>query len=147
MNFFYLTIPIVIFSSDEYIVNNSVFFRCADYFICHVGGDFIVIFEDSSKLVLFGREVIKRLDSVVAKYYSKEDLDKGFIETYNREGVFLKNFLNISIVVFEYKDFFENSANEICADIIRAKRKAKKLNDVSSNNNEELWDFKRIMIY
>ncbi len=98
-------------------------------FIGHIGGDdFVVILNDNTRVNTIGNDIVKRFDEKITDFYSKEDLEKGYIETYNRDGNLEKlGIMGISIIVVDYRDFIENSWDELYKKMMRLKKEAKKV--------------------
>lgn len=98
-------------------------------FIGHIGGDdFVVILNDYTRTDAIGNDIVKRFDEKITDFYSKEDLEKGYIETQNRDGVLEKlGIMGISIIVVDYRDFIENSVDNVYKKMMRLKKEAKKV--------------------
>lgn len=84
------------------IMNNVHFKEEDNNFVGHIGGDdFMAIVEDTEYEKIC-QNIIIEFDKNVRKYFTKEDLEKGFLEVPNRKGV-LEEFplTSISIGVVE----------------------------------------------
>jgi diguanylate cyclase (GGDEF)-like protein len=85
-----------------------------DNFIGHVGGDdFVAIIEkyDYDKLC---QNIIAEFDEEVPKYYTEDDVERGFVEVANRRGI-IEQFpiVSISIAVVEVEKGKYNNTLEI----------------------------------
>jgi diguanylate cyclase (GGDEF)-like protein len=55
-------------------------------FIGHVGGDDFVVITDAERAEGISKSIIKKFDSRITHYYSKEDIERGYIASKNRKG-------------------------------------------------------------
>lgn len=96
-------------------------------FVGHVGGDdFVIILKNCQSTELIGNEIIKRFDEKIKEFYSEDDLKNKYIETYNRDGELEKiPIMGLSIITITYKDFQENSIDDVYKKLMKCKRKAK----------------------
>lgn len=115
-------------------LSNILFNVVLDYgafedFIGHIGGDdFVVILNDKTRADAIGNAIVKRFDEKIVDFYSKEDLERGYIETNNRDGVLEKfGITSISIIIVDYRDFLENPLDKIYEKMMRLKKEAKKV--------------------
>ena len=80
-----------------------------DSFVGHIGGDdFVAIVSADSNVDKICQDIIVDFDSNVLKFFSDEDLDKGFIEIPNRKGIieeFPLTSLSIGVVVVDKTRF------------------------------------------
>ncbi len=78
---------VILFTSQvfEKVAQSSYCETCA--FVGHIGGDDFVLAIPSKVSVEFIEEIIRQFDEGIKKYYSKEDLSKGFIRTEDRRGI------------------------------------------------------------
>lgn len=99
-------------------------------FVGHIGGDdFVIILNNCQITDLIGNEIIKRFDEKIREFYSEKDLKNNYIETYNRDGELEKlGIMGISIITITYKDFQENSIDNVYKKLMKCKRKAKTIN-------------------
>ncbi len=92
-----------------------------DIFIGHVGGDDFVITLGNDIADAFADMFIQSFDKMITQFYTKTDLDLGYIVSTNRAGKMVKfPFVSISISGVDlsqgdYKSYLEVS--DICADI------------------------------
>ncbi len=57
-------------------------------FVGHIGGDdFVAIVPMSENVEVICQNIVADFDSQVGKYFSKEDLEKGYLEVPNRKGI------------------------------------------------------------
>ncbi len=83
----------------------------ADCFIGHVGGDDFVAIISKTDYDILCQNMILDFDSKVSKYYTQEDIDRGYVEVANRRGI-IEQFpiVSISISVVEVdKDKYKNT--------------------------------------
>lgn len=59
---------------------------CEDCFLGHIGGDDFVFVVPVEKCVAVADEIIRRIDRGIDEFYSKEDLQRGYVVATNREG-------------------------------------------------------------
>ena len=79
-------------------------------FIGHIGGDDFVAIVPTLDCEELCKNIIANFDSQVTKYFTEEDIEKGYIEVANRKGI-IEQFplTSISIAVVEVeKDRFSN---------------------------------------
>ena len=93
----------------------------SDSFIGHVGGDDFIAIVSKNDYEKLCQEIILDFDSQVSEYYTKEDVDRGYVEVANRRGI-IEQFplVSISIGVVEVdKDRYKNALEigEISAQI------------------------------
>lgn len=92
------------------ILKNVHFQEYDNSFVGHIGGDDFVAIVSSTDYDTLCQNIIHDFDTEVAKYFSKEDVKKGFIEVANRRGVieqFPLTSISIGVVEVE-KDRFNN---------------------------------------
>ena len=59
---------------------------CEDCFLGHIGGDDFVFVVPVEKCAAVADEIIQRIDRGIDEFYSKEDLQRGYVVATNREG-------------------------------------------------------------
>jgi diguanylate cyclase (GGDEF)-like protein len=59
----------------------------SENFVGHVGGDDFVAVISMTNYEDLCKEIIKDFDDNIYKYYSEEDIERGFVEVANRRGV------------------------------------------------------------
>jgi DNA-binding response OmpR family regulator len=104
----------------------------SDDFIGHIGGDDFIVITSFDKAESMAAKIIKNFDEIVPSFYKKEDLEKGYIVSSDRQGNILKfPLLGISIAIVHnfYKEL--NSYAQISS-LGSELKKAAKLNDKSS---------------
>ena len=99
-----------------------------DNFVGHVGGDdFIAVISkyDYPKLC---KEIINEFDDLITKYYTEEDVERGYVEVANRRGI-IEQFpiVSISIGVVEVDSFSKVTPLEIGEVSAQVKHKAKEI--------------------
>lgn len=73
-------------------------------FLGHIGGDDFVAIVNVQKEYTMAQNIIKGFDDNIKKYYTKEDIEKGYLEVPNRRGIIeLFPIMTISIAVVEVK--------------------------------------------
>ena len=81
----------------------------SEVFVGHIGGDdFVAIVDDTVNYEEICQNVIAEFDAEVTKYFSKEDLERGYIEIQNRKGIieqFALTSISIGVVVADKKRF------------------------------------------
>ena len=81
----------------------------SEVFVGHIGGDdFVAIVDDTVDYEEVCQNVIAEFDAEITKYFSKEDLERGYIEVQNRKGVveqFALTSISIGVVVADKKRF------------------------------------------
>ena len=74
-------------------------------FIGHIGGDDFVVITDTTNAESICKEIISRFDAMIPKVYNKEDKEKGYIVTKNRQKKTKKiPFMSVSIGIVSNKD-------------------------------------------
>ena len=79
-------------------------------FIGHIGGDDFIAIVQGTKTEKLCQSIIATFDSKVKDFYTKEDIEKGYIEVENRKGIveqFPLTSISIGVVVAD-SDRFEN---------------------------------------
>lgn len=115
-----LTADILIDSTNAYGNNGD--------FIGHIGGDDFVVITTPDKAIEVSKGIIKDFDIKIKELYCKEDVDRGYIVTSNRQGQIMKFPLvsiSLSIVTNEERELISHvQVAEIAAEL---KKKAKSL--------------------
>ena len=95
-------------------------------FLGHVGEDDFVAVVDYENAKKIGRNIIKAFDEGITKYYTEEDLEKGWIKIPNRKGKLEKYpIMTITVAVISNKLKRYASILEIGEDGASVKKKAK----------------------
>lgn len=98
-------------------------------FIGHVGGDdFVLILNDYDYAEAIGNEIIEQFDNNVSRFYSADDVEKGYIEVLNRKGIkdrFGFITLSIAMVSNEFNTFA--TTDEVYKRMMHAKDEAKQI--------------------
>ena len=79
-----------------------------DCFIGHIGGDDFVAIVDGLNCEKLCQNILARFDANVTKYFTDEDLERGYIEVPNRKGIveqFPLTSLSIGVVVADTNRF------------------------------------------
>ncbi len=59
---------------------------CNDSFLGHIGGDDFVFIVPVEKCSDVATEIIRRIDQGISEFYSKEEIERGYVIAINREG-------------------------------------------------------------
>ncbi len=59
---------------------------CGDSFLGHIGGDDFVFIAPAEKCATIAAEIIRRIDMGIREFYNAQDIEKGYVVAYNREG-------------------------------------------------------------
>ena len=81
-----------------------------DSFVGHIGGDDFIAIVPSTNVDEICQEIITHFDKKVTKFFTEEDLEKGYIEVANRKGImeqFALTSISIGAVIVE-KGRFNN---------------------------------------
>ena len=81
-----------------------------DSFVGHIGGDDFIAIVPSTNVDEICQEIITHFDKEVTKFFTEEDLEKGYIEVANRKGImeqFALTSISIGVVIVE-KGRFNN---------------------------------------
>ena len=81
-----------------------------DSFVGHIGGDDFIAIVPSTNVDEICQEIITHFDKEVTKFFTEEDLEKGYIEVANRKGImeqFALTSISIGVVIVE-KGRFSN---------------------------------------
>ncbi|MDQ2085395.1 response regulator [Herbivorax sp. ANBcel31] len=97
-------------------------------FIGHIGGDDFVIITTPDKVDVISKNIIRDLDIKIKELYCKEDVDRGYIVTSNRQGQIMKFpivSISLSVVTNEERELISHvQIAEIAAEL---KKKAKSM--------------------
>ena len=117
---------VITFMSDI-IKRNAYKYGTPKDFIGHPGGDdFVLIFEDKEVAKKVGDKIVEEYDAGITEFYNKEDVEKGYIETLNREGEMDKfPISSVSIISITKEDNNYSSADEIFKEMMNNKKEAK----------------------
>ncbi|MEX1307080.1 MAG: response regulator [Eubacteriales bacterium] len=92
-----------------------------DIFFGHVGGDDFVVTLDSNQAEQYASMFIQSFDKLITQFYTKEDVDLGYIISTNREGETMKfPFVSISISGVDLSEVHNKNyleISDICAEI------------------------------
>lgn len=116
---------VIKFTSD--IIQDSVqTFGTKGDFIGHVGGDDFVVITDYENGKVIGKNIIKLFDEGITKYYTQEDVERGWIKIANRKGK-LEKYPIMTLTVAMISNKLKRYANilEIGEDGANVKKKAK----------------------
>jgi diguanylate cyclase (GGDEF)-like protein len=102
--------------------------ECSETFVGHIGGDDFVLLVPVESADLVAEEIIKEFDQQVLQYYTRLDIEAGFIVAESRDGK-TKHFPLISISmggvnlsIGQHKHYL--NINDACAEV---KKEAKKI--------------------
>ncbi|MEK6681477.1 MAG: diguanylate cyclase [Nitrospirota bacterium] len=95
-------------------------------FVGHIGGDDYVMITEPKKVSLLCNEIISRFDKSIIKFYNKDDLERGYIVSVNREDI-KQNFpiMTISIAVVTNEKRHLSSALQVAEIAAELKHYAK----------------------
>lgn len=98
-------------------------------FLGHVGGDDFVIIADNYELGEVCRKITELFDGEIQGLYHKEDLERGYICSKNRNG-FDDTFpmATLSIAIIMNKQHHYENINEFSDVLVKAKKRAKQVN-------------------
>ncbi|MPM94737.1 hypothetical protein SDC9_141885 [bioreactor metagenome] len=95
-------------------------------FLGHIGGDDFVIIAKRTNVISLCQEIIKSFESFIKPLYLKEDWERGYIVSKNRNG-FVENFpittLSIAVITNENGDY--QSVEQLSKTIAITKKKCK----------------------
>lgn len=81
----------------------------ADVFVGHIGGDdFVAIIDENVNYDEICQDIIAEFDKEILKYFNDIDIERGYVEVYNRKGVveeFPLTSISIGVVVADKKRF------------------------------------------
>jgi diguanylate cyclase (GGDEF)-like protein len=81
----------------------------SEVFVGHIGGDdFVAIIDGDNNYDEICQNIIAEFDAEIDKYFTDEDVERGYIEVYNRKGVIEKfplTSISIGVVVADKKRF------------------------------------------
>lgn len=110
------------------IVKNIHNIEYGNNFIGHIGGDDFVAVIDKYDYESLCKDIITEFDSKVVKYYTEEDIERGFVEVANRKGI-IEEFpiVSLSIAVVEVENGNFTSPLEIGEVSAQVKHMAKEM--------------------
>lgn len=95
-------------------------------FLGHIGGDDFIAVVDYENAKKIGKGIVKAFDEGILKYYTEEDITKGWIRVPNRKGKLEKYpIMTISVAMISNKHKKYNTTLEIGEDGANVKKKAK----------------------
>lgn len=118
---------VIKFTSD--IIQDSIQrFGAKGDFLGHVGGDDFVAVVDYENAKLIGKNIIKLFDEGITKFYTQEDIEKGWVRIPNRKGK-LEKYPIMTVTVAMISNKLKRYANilEIGEEGANVKKKAKAL--------------------
>lgn len=81
----------------------------SDVFVGHIGGDdFVAIVDENVDHDKVCQDIIAEFDKEISKYFNDDDIERGYIEVYNRKGIveeFPLTSISIGVVVADKKRF------------------------------------------
>ena len=81
-----------------------------DCFVGHIGGDdFVALVGEEANCEKICQDVIAEFDDGIKKYFSEEDLERGYFEIANRKGIleqFALTSISIGVVMADQKRFY-----------------------------------------
>lgn len=86
------------------IIKNVHNCECEDYFVGHIGGDDFVAIITKGDYEKVCQDIIIEFDTQVQQFFSKEDIERGYMEVENRKGIieeFPLTSISIGVVVVE----------------------------------------------
>lgn len=114
-------------TADILIDSTNAYGNSGD-FIGHIGGDDFVVITTPDKVDIISKNIIKDFDIKIKELYCKEDVDRGYIVTTNRQGEIMKFpivSISLSIVTNEERELISHvQVAEIAAEV---KKKAKSM--------------------
>ena len=110
------------------IVKNIHNIEYGNNFIGHIGGDDFVAVIDKYNYESLCKDIINDFDTKVVKYYTEEDVERGFVEVANRKGI-IEEFpiVSLSIAVVEVENGNFTSPLEIGEVSAQVKHMAKEM--------------------
>ena len=110
------------------IVKNIHNIEYGNNFIGHIGGDDFVAVIDKYDYENLCKDIITEFDLKVVKYYTEEDVERGFVEVANRKGI-IEEFpiVSLSIAVVEVENGNFTSPLEIGEVSAQVKHMAKEM--------------------
>jgi len=95
-------------------------------FVGHIGGDDFVIIGSPDRIPDIGNKIIELIDNGIVKFYTDEDIKRGFIVTKDRQGVAQQfPFVSISIAVVNNRNQSFTNIGEIIKIVTELKKFAK----------------------
>lgn len=97
-----------------------------DDFIGHIGGDDFIVIASSEQSVLYCQQIIERFDASIQQFYTKQDVESGWITSKNRHGKEeLFPILTISIAGIMNHHF--QSTSDLAKKVSEVKKQCKQL--------------------
>lgn len=108
-------------------------------FVGHIGGDDFIVIVDKQNSYDIATNIIKQFDKDVLKYFTKEDIEKGYLEVSNRRGIIeLFPLTSISLGIVEVSPGRFSNILEIGEIGAQVKHKAKEIQGSSVVINRRL---------
>lgn len=101
-----------------------------DDFIGHIGGDDFIVIASPEQSVLYGQQIIEQFDASIEQFYSKQDVENGWIASKNRHGK-EELFPILTISIAGIMDHHFQSTSELAKQVSEVKKQCKQL--VGSN--------------
>lgn len=119
----------VILSVANLIENSVKEYGENESFIGHIGGDDFIIILNPENADMIADKILDLFAKSLINYYDVDDLNRGYVNTLNRQGV-MDNIPIMSLsIAFVYKKFNTIESNmEFLSTIISTKKKAKSIN-------------------
>ena len=116
----------VIRETANIITSNLQAYGEQGVFVGHIGGDdFIAIFRNHEYVTLCNA-IINEFDSKITAFYDREDLERGYIFTNNRQGLKQRfPIVSLSIAVITNKEKSFDTVEGIMKEVVLAKNKCK----------------------
>lgn len=110
------------------IVKNIHNIEYGNSFIGHIGGDDFVAMIDKYNYESLCKDIINEFDTKVTKFYTEEDVERGYVEVANRKGI-IEEFplVSLSIAVVEVENGNFTSPLEIGEVSAQVKHMAKEM--------------------
>lgn len=116
----------IILFAEKILQDVSSSLSLENTFLGHIGGDDFVLIIPSDAMENTAEEIIKEFDKGIKAFYNKEDIERGFIYSYNRQGK--KEFyglVSISLAGVDLKDTGLKNYLEVNDACSTTKKKAK----------------------
>ena len=117
----------VIYFLKNLIIDLTDKYGSIDDFLGHPGGDdFVIVFHDYETPKIIGSKLVEEFDKGIVDYYEPEDLERGYIEISNRQGIVEKfSVVSVSIVTVSNESKQYTSSTEIFEELMDIKKDAK----------------------
>jgi diguanylate cyclase (GGDEF)-like protein len=102
--------------------------KIQDFFLGHIGGDDFVLTVNTGVSIQYIEGFIKAFDRVIQKFYTDEDLKKGYIRMKNRQGAYERfSVISVSIVGIDLSYEIYDNELELSDAFATLKKRVKKL--------------------